>query len=43
MFRSDLKEARSLRDDQTYLCLGKLLPNEVKRPMTFSISTHPSV
>ena len=34
MFRSGLKEGRILEDDQTYLCLSKLLHNAAKRPMT---------
>ena len=31
---SVLKEGRILWDNRIYLCLGKLLPNAVKRPMT---------
>ena len=31
---SDLKEKSIIQDDQTYLCLSKLLPDAVKRPMT---------
>lgn len=33
MFRSDLKQKSILQDDPMYLCLSKLLPDSVKRPM----------